>query len=556
MKKLSLILFLLSSGFIHGQSWDWARKSGKNRFDYGQSIATDAMGNVFATGCFKSDTIRFGNFVLTNSSPDTNDIFLVKYDTHGNVRWAVHGGGTCEDVCNAVCTDAYGNCYITGYFESSRVVFGNDTLTRSDSIPYAAAIFIVKYDSLGNAQWARSATTYGYGFCEGNSICVDGTGNIVITGIVANSNAVFGTDTLHLIGSGDILLAKYDSSGNVMWVTSAGGSGSETGKSLSSDEYGNLYITGYFYDPILPIGNSVLHESSNGTYNDIFIAKFDSSGNPLWAKGYGGYYMDQGYSISASPGGGCLATGFFSSSNITFDTITLHNPGTTAVYTVRLDSAGNAMWAKCGTGSMNSDCGYATGIDGSGNCYVCGSFASPVITFGSISLANGGNINMFIIKYDMNGNELWALGSGGTYIDAAFGMNVDAQGNCILTGEYINVAIMFGNDTLTNSGMSDVFVAKLNKDNLITSLVQNKEGGLTWSVFPSPNNGTFTINVGDNNSTENFQLDIVDVMGRIVHSEKCSGSSSYAITIDVPPGVYFAHMTGERVKGVKSFIVK
>ncbi|HTL81710.1 MAG TPA: T9SS type A sorting domain-containing protein [Bacteroidia bacterium] len=92
----------------------------------------------------------------------------------------------------------------------------------------------------------------------------------------------------------------------------------------------------------------------------------------------------------------------------------------------------------------------------------------------------------------------------------------------------------------------DVFTSVLNPTDISTAV----------TLFPSPNNGTFTINVGDNNSTENFQLDIVDVMGRIVHSEKCSGSSSYAITIDVPPGVYFAHMTGERVKGVKSFIVK
>lgn len=80
---------------------------------------------------------------------------------------------------------------------------------------------------------------------------------------------------------------------------------------------------------------------------------------------------------------------------------------------------------------------------------------------------------------------------------------------------------------------------------------------LALELYPSPNNGTFTITVPEEKSaTEELSLNVIDITGRIVHSEKLNGKSSYAITLNLPSGMYFAHVRGTSLYGVKSFVVE
>ena len=121
-------------------------------YDYGRSIAVDANGNSYVTGYFYSSTITFGLTTLTNSGV-YSDIFVVKYDSSGNVVWAKNTGGTNEDKGYGIAVDAIGNSYVTGWFSSSTITFGSTTLTNSGSDD----IFVVKYDSSGNVMRAKSA---------------------------------------------------------------------------------------------------------------------------------------------------------------------------------------------------------------------------------------------------------------------------------------------------------------------------------------------------------------------------------------------------------------
>src|SRR5699024_5979449 len=103
-----------------------AKSMGGNSNDIGKSITTDASGNIYSTGSFYSDTAYFGNNKLI--SQGNYDVFILKQDSNGQVIWAKSMGGNDIDQGYSITSDAIGNIYSTGYFYSNTAYFGNDTL--------------------------------------------------------------------------------------------------------------------------------------------------------------------------------------------------------------------------------------------------------------------------------------------------------------------------------------------------------------------------------------------------------------------------------------------
>lgn len=117
------------------------------------------------------------------------------------------------------------------------------------------------------------------------------------------------------------------------------------------------------------------------------------------------------------------------------------------------------QWAIKGTNSASSnDAGMAIAIDANGNSFVTGYFYNT-ITFGSQSVTSSGNKDIFLAKYDSNGNCLWIKKAGGTLDDQGQSVSVDASGNCYITGFYYGNTT-FDNISLTGIGSKDVFIAK------------------------------------------------------------------------------------------------
>ena len=148
-------------------------------------------------------------------------------------------------------------------------------------------------------------------------------------------------------------------------------------------------MNGYFKNTI-NIGTNILN---NTGISDIFIAKYDSSGNSIWAKGEGGNNYDYGKSISTDSQGNLVMTGSFKSPTITFGTTVLTNTGINDIFIVKYDTSGNVLWAK-GVGGSAAVQSVCTGV--SGNVFMTGFFNSPSITFGTTTLYNVGIINIFI----------------------------------------------------------------------------------------------------------------------------------------------------------------
>ena len=540
---------LTVNGFAQAPNYVWAKSAGGSFSDCGNSIAVDSSGNSYVTGYFYSLSIAFGSTTFSNANgPGIADMFIVKYDTSGNVVWAKFAGGSSDVVGNSIAVDASGNSYVTGYFYSPSITLGSNTLTNADT-SLSGDIFIVKYDASGNVVWAKSVG--GSSDDEGMGITVDTGGNSYVTGYFYSPSITFGSNTLTNTdtsgNTSDVFIVKYDASGNAVWAKSGHGSSPDLGNSIAVDASGNSYVTGYFQGTSITFGSTTL-TNLGGT--NIFIVKYDASGNVVWAHSAGGNFFDLGYGIAVDAGGNSYVTGYFTSPSITFGSTTLTNAdvsGNTAdVFIVKYDTSGNPVWAKSGDGSSD-DVGNSIAVDAGGNSYITGYFISPSITFGSTTLTNvdtsGQSWNMFIVKYDTSGNLLWVKSAGVSNNVFGYGIAVDGNSSSYVTGYFGSLSITFGSTTLTNDtagGTSDIFIVKLNPTSgepLGVSEINHQE---TISIYPNPTTSSFTISTTAGKIKE---VKVFDVVGEIVNSQQGIGNSQCTIDMKgVSKGIYFVQI--------------
>ncbi len=359
--------------------------------------------------------------------------------------WVKQAGGSSSDSGRGITTDGSGNSYVVGNFEGA-AIFGTTTLSSSGDHD----IFIAKLDNNGNYLWAKKAG--GTSNDSGIGIASDNSRNSYVTGYFFGT-ATFGSTTLTSSGDYDIFIAKLDTNGNWLWAKQAGGTNWDDGWGIYTDSSGNSYVTGNFSETAT-FGTTTL--TSNGDW-DIFIGKLDTNGNWLWAKKAGGTSDDIGRSITASSSGNSYVTGDFTGT-VTFGSTTLISSGIEDTFIAKLDTNGNYLWAKKAGGS-SSDFGSSIAIDSNGNCYVSGSFAFSAY-FGTTTLSNIGNFDVFIAKLDTSGNFLWARQAGGIGNDYVFGIATDSSGNSFVSGLF-NGTATYGSTTFTSSGETDIFIAKL-----------------------------------------------------------------------------------------------
>ncbi|MEO8150979.1 MAG: SBBP repeat-containing protein [Bacteroidia bacterium] len=511
--KLTLLVILLSvfliayeNGNAQSINYQWAKSAGGTGAENSKSITVDANENSYITGGFASPSITFGGITLTNNG--SGDIFIVKYDSSGNVVWAKNIGGSNEDEGRSIAIDAVGNVYTTGFFKGT-VDFdpGSGVYNLSSTPIVNDNIFISKLDFNGNFIWAKS-----FGGYE-SSITCDPIGNVFATGSFSDTvdfdpgPAVYYLNTLY--GNPYIFVSKLDSSGNFIWAKAIGdssGNGSYS-KSIAIDGGGNVYTTGIF-------NGTVDFDPSAGTYylptvssfdESIFISKLDSNGNFIWAKGLGGTNVwAQGISIAVDVNENAYTTGGFDGT-VDFDpgpgVYSIFGPGD--IFISKLDPGGNFVWAKT-MGHFYNDAGYSIKIDDNGNVYTTGVFQDTVDfdpgpgIYNLWTLLSGDDI--FISKLDSNGSFVWAKSIGSSGADWGYSLALDAAENVFITG-FFNGTVDFNPPllaNLTSNGNQDIFIAKYSECSN-TSATQSITAcnSYTWidgnTYNASNNTATFTL---------------------------------------------------------------
>ena len=309
----------------------WAVRFGNSFLEYGNSIATDAVGNVYAAGLFGS-VVDFdpglGISNLTASGSNVN-AYIVKLNSNGNLIWAKALGGTTagsSSQVNAMCVDAANNVHVTGRF-SGTVDFdpgiGTFTITGTGGTGFPNA-FVTKLNNDGDLVWAKSLG--GTLTVEAYGISVDLSGNVLTTGVFVNTLDVdpgAGVSTITSVAnSGDIYISKLDINGNFVWGKGIGSTGVDHGRAIATDALGNVYTTGFFYRTVdFDPGAGIFNLTALGGVNDdFFISKLDSDGNFVWAVNTGGINRDRGNAICIDPSGAIYVGGFYSGSpSVDFD---------------------------------------------------------------------------------------------------------------------------------------------------------------------------------------------------------------------------------------------
>jgi len=344
----------------------WARRAGSESYgEWGSGVTVDAGGNCYVVGQF-SGAVDFGGVVLNSGSPST-EVFLVKYNSAGNVVWARKGGGGSADRGNAVTLDSAGNVYITGQFQLT-ATFGTTQVTSVGDND----VFLVKYDAAGNVLWARGGG--GSNDDAGNGVAADSAGNSYITGTLL-APATFGGIPV----SGGMFVVKYNTAGNVVW---ARGYGAQSGSALGIDAANSIYVAG-FYEVTTMFG---MIQLTNAGGRDVVLLKHDSAGNVVWARRAGGTGDDLGLDLAVDSAGNSYIGGRFQGTAM-FANTQLVSLASAEVYGAKYDSGGNLLWAVQGGGS-GFHSAYAIAKDAAGEVALGGDFGGT-LTFGDTTLTGG-----------------------------------------------------------------------------------------------------------------------------------------------------------------------
>jgi len=545
--RLLILMFISFSYNLVAQTpeWQWVRNAGGDSNDNGNTICTDLEGNVYVSGYFQ-ESASFGphNIISTGGQ----DIFVAKMDISGNWLWVEQASGEEFENSFGICTDNFGNVYITGYFEET-VNFGTISLTSFGNND----IFIAKIDNMGNWIWAKNAG--GSAADHGSDLCIDVDGNILLTGYFKES-VFFGTINLISYGAFDIFVAKLDTNGNWIWAKKAGGIDTDSSGGICTDTYGNMYITGVFEDSA-SFGS--LNLNSYGAF-DIFVAKLDTNGNWIWVKKAGGINSDAGLGIDIDTDENVMLTGSFVSNSAQFGSIHLINSGGQDIFVAKIDAESNWLWA-INAGGSGYDRGSDIVTDSECNMYVTGYFFDTS-SFGSLPLISNGQYDVFVTKVDTDGNWLWAINAGGDDFDESYDLCIDTEGNIYVTGYCAGLA-NFGTFIINCSGGSDIFVAKLSTTVQVEDIIISEE--VKFSNFPNPFNPSTTIEFSIPNNS-NIDLSIYNLKGQIIKTlikdELNGGSHSIIWTGEdesgksVSSGLYFYKLNvNGKTKAVKKCLL-
>jgi len=358
-------------------------------------------------------------------------------------------GSSEYDNGNDIAIDGNGNMYVTGRFRGT-VDFdpgaGTANLTQRNTLN---DIFIASYDASGGYRWAFNvgSTTGTAGDNTGLSIAVDGSGNVVVSGLFQGTMDFNpGTGSAILTSSGwSTFVARYDSAGGYLWAFNLGTYSNRN--DVAIDASGNVVVVGTFsgtFDFNPGTGTANLTTTTGKGKNassplGMYVAKYSPSGAYQWAFKISNQYQVLCSAVDIDGNGNIYVTGTFGEFASTVD----FNPGTGtanltgyATFVAKYSSAGAYVWAfKIGATSPTSQ---RIAVDDSGNVALTGTFTSTIDVdpgSGTTNLVARGtnNSNVFVARYNASGSYLWAFTPSLGYGN---GVHIDGSGNIYVIGSF------------------------------------------------------------------------------------------------------------------------
>ncbi len=393
-------------------TWQGTQQFGSSGTDHGHGMVMDGSGDIYLAG--HSDAS------WDTETNDGVDIQHVKLSNSGEFSRVRFKGDSNSNNGTDVAVDGDGNVFVCGHTSGSGTIEGT-------TFSYNPQVFLMKYDSSGTYLWIKAlGTQYTYGD-EGKRIAVDSAGNVYVadnrTGlhkystdgelqgspvsifspyydgdfvydmIIDSSDNIiiafhdYTNYTEHIIKFNTSLVLVHDETGDVN--TGPGG--------ITFDSSGNIYVTGYTDEDL---DGTNLGGNADGMidgFGDIYVKKFDSGFNLIWVKMFGTTADDFGSDVAVDSASNVYVVGVTAGQLIGETQI-----GSYDLVIAKYNSSGDRQWAHQ-FGPTTEYGGENIIIDRSGGIYVSG---TTYTTFDGTT--NNGGEDLFLVKYDSNGNRICA----------------------------------------------------------------------------------------------------------------------------------------------------
>ena len=434
---------------------DWLTGFGGVSEDFSRAVVVDKLGNSYVTGSF-SGTASFGETTLTSSG--SSDVFLAKLNRHGETLWAVRAGSgsTATEEGRALAVDDAGHVFLTGGF-SGDSTFGSTNLMSRGGLD----VFLAKYTAYGEVVWARSfggSADFEYGL----GLALDPAGNILLTGQFQGV-AIFGTTNLISRGGQDAFLAKCSGNGEVLWVSQAGGTQTDIGRTVATDASGDSYVSGWFAGATTFGQSTVLNSAGS---SDAFVARYDPQGNLVRVTSFATARADLAYGFALD----AAANGYFLAWT---DSI-----GGSQLVLQKFNAAGAFQWSRAMRVNSDASARGSLVADSAGNTFFTSQF-SGVADFAGRMLQSRGTADAFVARFDSTGGAQWVAQAGGPGVKEGRGVALDGFGGAIVTGRF-NVSVGIGALELATAGLGDVFIARFNEPPVLEVLLSADSVAVSW----------------------------------------------------------------------------
>jgi len=539
MKKITVILILIITSFIISEV------SAQVTQEWVTTYNGTGVGSFYA---MKNAVDKFGNLIVSGRTGF--DFITLKYNNSGNLLWAkiYDGGINNDDAPRDMTVDDSGNVYVTGYSFEGTSNGGVNWLT-------------IKYSKDGDLLWKRSLDWTGHKSDDPKSIFVDKSYNVYVTG--------YGYAGPPPLLKEDLVVVKYDMTGNLKWTRSHSSSViySDCGYSVVTDDSNFVYVSGYAFDSILTIkydesGNTIWERTFfnievnyvvplfskidkqnnivvNGFYTvatqDNFVTlKYDRNGNLLWNRIFDSPIgaQDNAYALDVDDNSNIYVAGR-TFTNYYFD-----------VLVVKYAPNGDTLWVKTYDGGNNSDdLGNSIMIDILGNAYTSGYSKSDITYFDFVTL-----------KYNPGGEVLWTKKYTNPLVthgeDIVYGISIDNSNSIIISGT---------SQLGTNSyGITSIKYSQLT--NVPNNSISIQREFKLYQNFPNPFNPTTSIKY-EMPLSAYVLIEIYNVSGvkiqTLVNENQVSGT--YEVKFDgsnLSSGVYFySLLVNENVLDTKRMVL-
>ncbi|MFZ9943900.1 MAG: T9SS type A sorting domain-containing protein [Bacteroidia bacterium] len=521
---LFLSLYALNS-YAQPASWAWSTSIGGNtNFQHYMDIDVDDQGNTYLISEY-TGTRTFGSFSLTASA--NNQAYAAKMDPLGNVLWVKALGYPLKNSNAAGIVVADGGVYVSGLYYNYIEI---DSILLSG--PGQTDIFLAKLDTAtGTCQWLVGAG----GLYQDKPVDMDRAigGGIVMTGHFRGT-AIFGNDTV--VNPSNFnnysFVARYLDDGSCSWVKSITSTNSVELFGVAQSRNGQIAVTGAFLTNAT-FSTSPIVSVSAGATADVVTAKFDSTGNALWAKSGGGNGSDSGQGVGIDDDGNVYVIGNING-QCNFSGLTVSDNGAGNVLLIKYSATGTPVWAKS-EGGNQFDSGIKISTDHGGSSYITGIFTN-VASFGGNNLS--GTNDVFVAKYSPTGLIRWAAKAGGsTSYDQGIAIVADSAGVCYLAGTYFGTGVFGSNSFNAPTSEWANFIGEISGGTV--GLEQIIDNGL-FAIYPNPSNDVLNVR-SDNDHSFITGISIFGMDGKLVWQDQYSNGSVLFKTIDVSSlagGVY------------------